>query len=73
MENLIELIKDVEGFPIEGVTFRDITPLLQDGRAFQSAIDERVVLIDENFPCHLVAGIEARGSGKTRSSHCCDS
>jgi len=27
MENLKELIKDVEGFPIEGVTFRDITPL----------------------------------------------
>jgi adenine phosphoribosyltransferase len=61
MENLKELIKDVEGFPIEGVTFRDITPLLQDGRAFQSAIDEMVVLIDENFSCHLVAGIEARG------------
>lgn len=61
MEDLKELIKDVEGFPIEGVTFRDITPLLQDGRAFQSAVDEMVVLIDENFPCHLVAGIEARG------------
>jgi len=61
MENLKRLINDVEGFPIDGVTFRDITPLLSDGRAFQSAIDEMVVLIDENFPCHSVAGIEARG------------
>jgi len=61
MDNLKQFIKDVEGFPIEGVTFRDITPLLQDGRVFQSVIDEMIVLIDENFPTHLVAGIEARG------------
>jgi len=46
MENLKRLINDVEGFPIDGVTFRDITPLLSDGRAFQSAIDEMVVLIE---------------------------
>ena len=61
MDNLKALIKDVEGFPIEGVTFRDITPLLQDGRVFQSVIDEMIVLIDDNFPCHIVAGVEARG------------
>ena len=61
MDNLKKLIRDVEGFPIEGVTFRDITPLLEDGRVFQSVIDEMIVLIDENFPCHLVAGVEARG------------
>ncbi len=61
MKDLKRLINDVEGFPIDGVTFRDITPLLSDGRAFQSAIDEMIVLIDENFPCHSVAGIEARG------------
>jgi adenine phosphoribosyltransferase len=61
MDNLKQLIRDVEGFPIEGVTFRDITPLLEDGRVFQSVIDEMIVLIDDNFPCHKVAGIEARG------------
>jgi adenine phosphoribosyltransferase len=61
MDNLKRLINDVEGFPIDGVTFRDITPLLSDGRAFQSAIDEMIVLIEENFSCHSVAGIEARG------------
>lgn len=61
MDNLKQLIKDVEGFPIEGVTFRDITPLLQDGIAFQSAVDGLVMLVEETFPCHTIAGVEARG------------
>ena len=61
MDNLKLFIKDVEGFPIEGVTFRDITPLLEDGIAFQSAVDGLVMLVEENFPCHTIAGVEARG------------
>jgi len=61
MDNLKQFIKDVEGFPIEGVTFRDITPLLADGQGFQSAVDELVILISDNFKCDVVAGIEARG------------
>ena len=61
MEVLKQFIKDVEGFPIEGVTFRDITPLLSDYAAFQRAVDEMVILMDENFKPELVAGIEARG------------
>lgn len=61
MEALKQFIKDVEGFPIEGVTFRDITPLLSDYAAFQNAVDEMVILMDENFKSDLVAGIEARG------------
>lgn len=61
MEALKQFIKDVEGFPIEGVTFRDITPLLSDYAAFQRAVDEMVILMDENFKPELVAGIEARG------------
>ena len=61
MDNLKQLIKDVEGFPIEGVTFRDITPLLEDGIAFQSAVDGLVMLVEETFPCHTIAGVEARG------------
>ena len=61
MDNLKLFIRDVEGFPIEGVTFRDITPLLEDGIAFQSAVDGLVMLVEENFSCHTIAGIEARG------------
>ena len=61
MKNLKNFITDVEGFPIDGVTFRDITPLLSDHSAFQAAVDEMVVLIFENFECELIGGIEARG------------
>ena len=61
MEQLKQFIKDVEGFPIEGVTFRDITPLLSDFAVFQRAVDEMVVLMEENFQTELIAGIEARG------------
>jgi adenine phosphoribosyltransferase len=35
--------------------------LLEDGIAFQSAVDGLVMLVEENFPCHTIAGIEARG------------
>lgn len=61
MKNLKNFITNVEGFPIDGVTFRDITPLLSDHSAFQTAVDEMIVLISENFNSELIAGIEARG------------
>ena len=35
--------------------------MLEDGIAFQSAVDGLVMLVEENFPCHTIAGIEARG------------
>lgn len=61
MDNLKELIRDVEGFPIEGVTFRDITPLLKDTAAFQYVVDNMIMMIEDNFSCHTIAGVEARG------------
>ena len=33
-------IEDVKDFPIKGILFRDITPLMADGKAFASACDE---------------------------------
>ena len=32
-------IRDVPDFPEPGVRFRDTAPLLQDGKAFQHAVD----------------------------------
>lgn len=32
----------VEDFPVEGVSFKDITPLMQHGEAFRQAIGEMV-------------------------------
>ena len=53
-------ITDIPDYPIEGVVFRDITPLLQDSAMFRYAIDlmtkpHRFQEID------LVVALEARG------------
>ncbi len=45
-------------YPQPGVMFKDITPLLADGRAFRAVVD---VLADSYGPVDKVAGIEARG------------
>jgi adenine phosphoribosyltransferase len=53
-------IRDVADFPLPGVTFKDITPLLGDSDAFRFTIDA----IADHFtgvPVDLVIGIEARG------------
>jgi adenine phosphoribosyltransferase len=53
-------IREIPDFPKAGILFRDITPLLSDGRAFQQAIDS----IGERYldrQVDIVVGIEARG------------
>ena len=53
-------IRDIPDFPQKGILFKDITPLLADGKAFHAAIDQ----IAERFSdrnIDLVIGIEARG------------
>lgn len=53
-------IRVIEDFPKEGISFKDITTLLQDGKAFKEAVDSCVSLLDgEAFD--LVIGPEARG------------
>jgi adenine phosphoribosyltransferase len=57
IESLIRAIPD---FPIPGILFRDITPLLKDKQGFHAAID----LFVEHFKgksIDYVVGIEARG------------
>jgi len=54
------LIRDVPDFPIEGILFKDITPLLSDGDAFRGVINWMVdQYADSNVDC--VVAIEARG------------
>ncbi len=60
MEELKKLIRDIPDFPKKGVLFRDITPLLSDGKAFKKAIDA----IGDRFidkKVDVVVGVEARG------------
>ncbi len=60
MDALKSKIREVADFPKAGILFRDITPLLADGRTFCQAIDllgDRYV----NQRIDVVVGVEARG------------
>ncbi|MDU1936232.1 MAG: adenine phosphoribosyltransferase [Clostridium sp.] len=58
--NLKDSIRVVEGFPKEGISFKDITTLIGDGEALKCSIDKIVEhLKDKNID--LIVGPEARG------------
>jgi adenine phosphoribosyltransferase len=55
-----EFIRSIPDYPSPGVTFRDITPLLGDGPAFNEAISKIAArFVDANI--QRVIGVEARG------------
>ena len=56
-KNYIEI---VENYPKEGIQFKDITPLMNDGDAYKSAINEIVNYAKEK-EVDIVVGPEARG------------
>jgi len=51
-------LRDVPDFPTPGVVFKDISPLLADGAAFDAVI---AALAEGSGDADIVAGIEARG------------
>ena len=53
-------IEDVQDFPIEGITYRDIQPLLEDSEAFYDAIYELGEFVNMEEVDYFV-GIESRG------------
>ncbi len=55
---ITSLVRDIPDYPRRGVVFKDITPLLADGKAFNAVIDGLAALYG---PVNKVAGIEARG------------
>ncbi len=54
------LIRNIPDFPLPGVQFKDITPLLGDGPAFSALIDDLVERYAD-ARLNVVAGIESRG------------
>ena len=48
-----------EGFPREGISFKDISPLLRDPEAFKSIVDQMAKDI-KRLGAHVVSGPEAR-------------
>jgi adenine phosphoribosyltransferase len=58
--DLYALIRNIPDFPIPGIQFKDITPLLQDGAAFAQVVDT----FKERYAAQridAIVGIESRG------------
>jgi adenine phosphoribosyltransferase len=59
MVDLRAMIRDIPDFPKPGIVFKDITPLLADGRSFAYAVDRFAERYQGRVD--LVLGIESRG------------
>lgn len=60
MDNVKQAIRDIPDFPKEGIIFKDITPVLQDGDIFRQAVDA----LAEQFAdqqIDVIVGVESRG------------
>ena len=55
-----DYIKEVKDFPIEGVNFKDISPLLADQETFRSALVDMGGHFDDDLPNYWM-GIDSRG------------
>ena len=58
--HLEDWIRDIPDFPQKGILFKDITPLLQDGNAFHTALD-RLAAHYAGAGIQTVIGVESRG------------
>ena len=58
--NLKKHIREVKDFPIQGINFRDITSLIENPEAFQTACKE-LIEVSKNFNASVIASIESRG------------
>jgi len=55
-----KFIASVPDFPIKGILFRDITPLINDGEAFKSCCHD-LALFAQEMKADLICGPESRG------------
>jgi adenine phosphoribosyltransferase len=58
--DLKKYIADIQDFPIEGILFRDITPLMADGEAFSEACN-RIIQYAKDIKVDVIVGPESRG------------
>ncbi|MFQ3548708.1 MAG: adenine phosphoribosyltransferase [Armatimonadota bacterium] len=59
-EEFKKLIRDIPDFPVKGVLFRDITPILQRPEAFKTVVESMTKRVKALEP-DLILGIESRG------------
>ncbi len=55
-----QYIKIVQDWPKKGIEFKDITPLMDNGKAYKSAVDE-IVAYAKDKDIDIIVGPEARG------------
>jgi len=60
VKDLKKYIRDIPGFPKEGIIFKDITPLLKDGDAFKSTINALASSYTHK-KIDVILSIESRG------------
>lgn len=58
---LKQLIREVPDFPSEGISFKDVTPLLANQTALRSAVDLLQAQLEPASAVDIVVGAEARG------------
>jgi adenine phosphoribosyltransferase len=58
IDEALSLIRPIPDFPVAGILFQDITPLLAQGEAFAAVTNAFADFADQ---AHVIAGIEARG------------
>ncbi|HTS17080.1 MAG TPA: adenine phosphoribosyltransferase [Verrucomicrobiae bacterium] len=59
-DELKAAVRDVPDFPIKGILFKDISPILQDARLFRTAVDA-IADRHKGRKIDAVVGIDARG------------
>jgi adenine phosphoribosyltransferase len=58
--DLKTFIRDIPDFPKKGIVFKDITPLLKDGRAFRITVEE-MARVGRKHKVQKIVAIESRG------------
>ena len=58
--NFKNYIAEVQDFPIKGISFKDITPILQNGEVFVEVVNELAKFVKE-VGANVVVGPESRG------------
>ena len=58
--SLRSFVREIKDYPTDGVTFRDITPLLGDGTSFAASVNGLVAEF-ANLSIDRVVGVESRG------------
>lgn len=60
IEKITEFIRDIPDFPVKGIIFRDITPLLGNFQAFDAILNAMAAPYSQS-QIDYVAGLDARG------------